>query len=221
MVQQHFTINISNSSLYVYNNPPIQNSYEEQNWEDVNNRTANEPNIQTSNESNVRTNEPNAQADQFNQPVQNQGARSNAYVLPSQLLTPTALRESRESREPIEPNMNDLDSSGIRTDLSNEFANIIQSLFQIPPESFQIEVLNTMNESRNQGVPISRLFSNTELILPDERILAGDSCPICHNNFEDGEIIRRINSCHHYFHAGCIERWLTTNDTCPVCRGHL
>lgn len=43
-------------------------------------------------------------------------------------------------------------------------------------------------------------------------------CAVCLNNLEDGEMTRFLPNCEHNFHVACIDTWLSTNTTCPVCR---
>ncbi|XP_020575567.1 E3 ubiquitin-protein ligase ATL31-like [Phalaenopsis equestris] len=43
-------------------------------------------------------------------------------------------------------------------------------------------------------------------------------CAICLNEFEDDETIRLLPECDHVFHLECIDAWLGTHVTCPVCR---
>lgn len=45
------------------------------------------------------------------------------------------------------------------------------------------------------------------------------SCSICLNETKDN-IIRRL-VCNHNFHINCIEKWLSDNTTCPICRYNL
>ena len=47
----------------------------------------------------------------------------------------------------------------------------------------------------------------------------GTQCTICMEKLELGETVRTI-ACYHYFHKGCIERWLRNHKKCPVCRVH-
>ncbi|XP_075073764.1 E3 ubiquitin-protein ligase ATL31-like [Nicotiana tabacum] len=46
-------------------------------------------------------------------------------------------------------------------------------------------------------------------------------CAVCLNEFEDDETLRLIPKCDHVFHPECIDAWLQSHDTCPVCRANL
>ncbi|TYH46199.1 hypothetical protein ES332_D11G318700v1 [Gossypium tomentosum] len=46
-------------------------------------------------------------------------------------------------------------------------------------------------------------------------------CAVCLNKFEDDETLRLIPKCDHVFHPECIDVWLTSHPTCPVCRANL
>lgn len=43
-------------------------------------------------------------------------------------------------------------------------------------------------------------------------------CSICLCEYQPNEVLRTIPECNHYFHANCIDGWLKTNATCPLCR---
>ncbi|GMI78446.1 Arabidopsis Toxicos en Levadura 11 [Hibiscus trionum] len=46
-------------------------------------------------------------------------------------------------------------------------------------------------------------------------------CAVCLNEFEDDETLRMIPTCSHVFHRDCIDAWLSSHSTCPVCRANL
>uniref|UniRef100_A0A0A0LFQ4 RING-type E3 ubiquitin transferase n=2 Tax=Cucumis sativus TaxID=3659 RepID=A0A0A0LFQ4_CUCSA len=46
-------------------------------------------------------------------------------------------------------------------------------------------------------------------------------CAVCLNEFEDDETLRLIPKCDHVFHPECIDAWLASHSTCPVCRANL
>ncbi|GFO50161.1 RING finger protein 44 [Plakobranchus ocellatus] len=42
-------------------------------------------------------------------------------------------------------------------------------------------------------------------------------CVFCMSDFEDKHLLRML-PCLHEFHAECIDEWLKTHRTCPLCR---
>ncbi|KAL8229652.1 hypothetical protein R6Q57_014555 [Mikania cordata] len=48
--------------------------------------------------------------------------------------------------------------------------------------------------------------------------LAGGDCAVCLSKFESVDQLRLLPMCCHAFHAQCIDLWLKSNDTCPLCR---
>ncbi|CAN1345767.1 RING-H2 finger protein ATL11 [Linum perenne] len=49
----------------------------------------------------------------------------------------------------------------------------------------------------------------------------GLECAVCISEFEDAETLRLIPACSHVFHIDCIDSWLVSHVTCPVCRADL
>jgi len=49
----------------------------------------------------------------------------------------------------------------------------------------------------------------------------GVECAICLSEFVDKETLRWMPPCSHTFHASCIDVWLSSQSTCPVCRANL
>ncbi|KAI3748717.1 hypothetical protein L6452_11992 [Arctium lappa] len=46
-------------------------------------------------------------------------------------------------------------------------------------------------------------------------------CSICLCEFEEGEELRTLPECSHSFHVPCIDMWLYSHSTCPVCRANV
>ncbi|CAM0952264.1 unnamed protein product [Alopecurus aequalis] len=46
----------------------------------------------------------------------------------------------------------------------------------------------------------------------------GVECAVCLSELEDGEEARFLPRCGHGFHAECVDMWLASHSTCPLCR---
>lgn len=46
----------------------------------------------------------------------------------------------------------------------------------------------------------------------------GSMCSICQDTVSEGQAVRTITHCSHWFHKDCVDTWFQTNVRCPVCR---
>ncbi|OVA16292.1 zinc finger protein [Macleaya cordata] len=46
-------------------------------------------------------------------------------------------------------------------------------------------------------------------------------CAVCLCEFSEQDKLRLLPLCSHAFHVDCIDKWLLSNSTCPLCRGTL
>ncbi|KDP44733.1 hypothetical protein JCGZ_01233 [Jatropha curcas] len=46
-------------------------------------------------------------------------------------------------------------------------------------------------------------------------------CCICLGLFDDGDKVKVLPNCKHFFHSECVDRWLTAQSSCPLCRASL
>lgn len=46
-------------------------------------------------------------------------------------------------------------------------------------------------------------------------------CCICLGVFEDGDKVKVLPLCKHCFHAECVDKWLCSHSSCPLCRASL
>merc|ERR1719438_365644 len=87
-----------------------------------------------------------------------------------------------------------------------------------------LSLAERLGEVKPKGLPKSDIEQ-----LPSYRYSAeeGDSspsdqtqtvCVVCMSDFETRQVVR-VLPCSHEFHAKCVDKWLKTNRTCPICRG--
>ncbi|OIV96570.1 hypothetical protein TanjilG_28427 [Lupinus angustifolius] len=62
------------------------------------------------------------------------------------------------------------------------------------------------------------LYSSVKDIMIVRETLA---CAVCLDEFKDSDTLRLIPTCSHVFHPSCIDVWLESHSTCPVCRANL
>ncbi len=81
-----------------------------------------------------------------------------------------------------------------------------------------LEIFGDGSENRGTDPRILSSFPTTT-IENVERELPVDhrNCAICLDDFENGQE-RKCLPCLHGFHTECIDRWLQSNSTCPVCK---
>lgn len=70
------------------------------------------------------------------------------------------------------------------------------------------------NEGQIRMLPSSTI-EDVEKLPPDSR-----QCSICLEEFKSGDK-RKIMPCLHGFHENCLDQWLHTNGSCPICKHRL
>ena len=68
------------------------------------------------------------------------------------------------------------------------------------------------NESENSGLTREEIERFPTRIANDDM---EEKCSICLDNFKRGDKLRRL-PCLHEFHVNCIDRWLISNNECPI-----
>ncbi|KAL3622754.1 hypothetical protein CASFOL_032005 [Castilleja foliolosa] len=46
----------------------------------------------------------------------------------------------------------------------------------------------------------------------------GAECAICLSVFQEGDSVKVLPICRHGFHPGCVDKWLRSRSSCPLCR---
>lgn len=62
---------------------------------------------------------------------------------------------------------------------------------------------------------MAALDTNTDLF---DLFGQGGTCSVCMEDMQEGERVRAVHGCDHLFHAACVEPWLLSRGTCPMCR---
>ncbi|KAL5099830.1 hypothetical protein RYX36_004157 [Vicia faba] len=64
-------------------------------------------------------------------------------------------------------------------------------------------------------IPTHKYLKRSKDVWDDE---VGDTCAVCLGDFEEGEELRTMPECLHSFHVQCIDMWLHSHSSCPICR---
>ncbi|XP_073277077.1 RING-H2 finger protein ATL70-like [Primulina huaijiensis] len=83
-----------------------------------------------------------------------------------------------------------------------------------------------LENSRNRLVEVvldeSTLSSYPKMLFSEAKINHKDStaacCSICLTDYENSDVLRVLPDCGHLFHLKCVDQWLHSHPTCPVCR---
>ncbi|KAI0513920.1 hypothetical protein KFK09_009952 [Dendrobium nobile] len=79
------------------------------------------------------------------------------------------------------------------------------------------------------AVPVERrhgLDCSAIRAIPTFRYSSSDAppaveCAVCLLEFREDELLRRLPGCAHAFHIDCIDTWLESNASCPLCRSEV
>ncbi|KAF3447577.1 hypothetical protein FNV43_RR12764 [Rhamnella rubrinervis] len=54
-----------------------------------------------------------------------------------------------------------------------------------------------------------------------DTFIEGTDCSVCLSEFEENESLRLLPKCNHAFHVPCIDTWLKSHSSCPLCRSNI
>lgn len=87
----------------------------------------------------------------------------------------------------------------------------------LPPDTdMTLEELASMEPVYNGPRSVNNLPSCTH----DGTPLPGDQtkCSVCLCDFNEGETLKSLPACVHFFHQDCIDTWLMVGHSCPLCK---
>ena len=153
-------------------------------------------------------------------PVNNQEIPVNNQEIPvNNQEIPVNNQEIRVGRR-IEPIIANINLENLGRNSINELTTRIEQYLNNIYTEFNIEE----SDETNNPIPLNILNRISSLIIvkeSTEETYLENSCSICNEQLEINDIIRKINSCNHYFHQKCIDTWFSDNSTCPICRINL
>lgn len=59
-----------------------------------------------------------------------------------------------------------------------------------------------------------------ELASLKDKNTSNQTCPVCHEDFTNGEKLKRL-FCNHTYHINCISMWLKKEKKCPFCKEEI
>ncbi|RCV21863.1 hypothetical protein SEVIR_4G140700v4 [Setaria viridis] len=73
------------------------------------------------------------------------------------------------------------------------------------------------------GVDVTKLPEYAYTQSSRRRSSGGDGaqCSVCLGAVQPGEMVRRLPMCKHLYHVECIDMWLASHATCPMCRSDV
>ena len=78
-------------------------------------------------------------------------------------------------------------------------------------------------ENQDRGASAGQIASlpTSTVANPDDLPSDCRECIVCMENFKRGDVRRTLPCLHSEFHAECVDRWLQSNASCPVCKHQI
>ncbi|CAK9329327.1 unnamed protein product [Citrullus colocynthis] len=93
-----------------------------------------------------------------------------------------------------------------------------------PGENFEAD--RVVNDSRQSGAGPGldeALIKSISIykFKKGEGLIEGSDCSVCLSEFQENESLRLLPKCSHAFHLACIDTWLKSSSSCPLCRCNI
>ncbi|KAK9283548.1 hypothetical protein L1049_011795 [Liquidambar formosana] len=80
-----------------------------------------------------------------------------------------------------------------------------------------IDIPSSLENSITELIPSYKYTKDISLVSKTEDA----TCAVCLCEFKDGEPVRVLPECLHAFHVPCIDMWLYSHLSCPLCRSDM
>ena len=87
--------------------------------------------------------------------------------------------------------------------------------------TFQGHSLTLVTQPPKHGLDIVVIDSLPTFVVGvngDHDVSATTECAVCLALLEEKDTARMLPNCKHVFHVTCVDTWLATHSTCPICR---
>ncbi|KAE9617925.1 putative transcription factor C2H2 family [Lupinus albus] len=71
-----------------------------------------------------------------------------------------------------------------------------------------------LDETLIKSITVCKYKKNSVLV-------DGSDCSVCLSEFVENESLRLLPTCNHAFHLPCIDPWLKSHSSCPLCRSNI
>jgi len=87
-------------------------------------------------------------------------------------------------------------------------------------EELRLALVRSLEETKAAGPPPTSEYAFRELIENFTADKLKGTCTVCGDDFVPKDELKRL-PCKHAFHDECILPWLSSHNTCPLCRSEL
>ncbi|CAN6243749.1 unnamed protein product [Urochloa humidicola] len=82
--------------------------------------------------------------------------------------------------------------------------------------SAELVVVTVTADASRPGYPCAQV--NAPPAFAFQAAASSVVCSVCLEDVRGGEMVRQVPACRHVFHVECIDLWLHSHRTCPMCR---
>ncbi|KAI4355999.1 hypothetical protein L6164_000053 [Bauhinia variegata] len=81
-------------------------------------------------------------------------------------------------------------------------------------ELAQVSSSSGLHETLIKSITVCKYKKN-------DGFVEGTDCSVCLSEFQENENLRLLPNCNHAFHLPCIDTWLRSHSSCPLCRSNI